>query len=700
MSAPRPRPERARARTARPAAPPAFAFDGAETPGAGTVRWMRWALWALLAALGVALAGIIVGPHKVGDYFTETDFYGAYALGAAGIQHGHLDPSRYGVIGPVYEIVLALVGSVIRDLFVAAEIISLASVLLTVWLWARLIERRTDIRLALAAALVMVVNPTLVRYGFSATTDALGLALQAAALTVLLTARGTRGAAWAGALAALAFLTRYNAIVLLPVGLIAIGFGGGRVEKRRPALLAFTAAFAALTSPWIAFSLAHGGQFASQLHHNIAYDVFARPKGMVWDEYQRTMQPQFHSLGDVIARDPGAVFAREIANVGEHLMLDARLLLGWPIGVCAVLGAVLLTLDGRARKLWPVGLAGALGFLVLVPAFHSARYSLALLPVYAILAGGAFASPRAAMAFAGGRVWLKALLVVPIAAASLWVTQRETARTLQQLPLEAYEAGHALRALAAPGDRMMVRKPHAAWIGGVAAVPFPLVDSLATLAEAARATQARWLYYASPEAEMRPAFLYLLDSSATVPGLTARWTDPKHAGVLWEIGPGFGATPAWMENDTTLVYRLSRAKLMLNPNDVRALRAVAFVDAQNGRDAQARPNLERALALAPGDPAGWRLLGEICLRLQDPDRAIAAFDRAAQLEPGDSAAQIGLGWALLLAHRPDAAAQVWKPVVSMTADPATLRRMSEVFEQQGDHESAAAARRSLAGGGR
>jgi 4-amino-4-deoxy-L-arabinose transferase-like glycosyltransferase len=319
-----------RRRAAPPPARPRRAWFALHAPAAldpAHARGFEWATLAVVAVLALVLAAIALGPHRVGDYFTETDFYGAYAEGARAIQHGRLDPSRYGVIGPLYEVVLALAGFVIRDLLTAAELISVACTTLAVWLWARLLAARVDARLGLAAAAFLAVNPTLLRYGFSATTDALALALQAACLLVLLTRGGGRAAAAAGLLGALAFLTRYNAIVLLPAGLVAILAGGTRFERRGAAALAFAAGFAAPVLPWIAFSLANGGSFASQLHHNIAYDVFARGRGITWDGYQSDLQSQFHSLGDVLARDPGAVIARQFANVGEHLARDARELL-------------------------------------------------------------------------------------------------------------------------------------------------------------------------------------------------------------------------------------------------------------------------------------------------------------------------------------------------------------------------------------
>ncbi|NOT35382.1 MAG: hypothetical protein HOP12_14655, partial [Candidatus Eisenbacteria bacterium] len=145
--------------------------------------WERVTL-LLVAALAAVLSALAFGPHRIGDYFTETDFYGAYAIGARAIQHGQLDATRYGVIGPVYELVLALVGALTGDLLRAAELISIVSMTAAVWLTTRLVARLTDARIGCATAAFLVVNPTLLQFGYSATTDALALALAAGASVV------------------------------------------------------------------------------------------------------------------------------------------------------------------------------------------------------------------------------------------------------------------------------------------------------------------------------------------------------------------------------------------------------------------------------------------------------------------------------------------------------------------------------------
>jgi tetratricopeptide (TPR) repeat protein len=677
--------------------PEAFALHAAPAPAPGPERLLwRWTL-LVVALLGVALLAMVLGPHRVGDYMTETDFYGQYAEGARLIQHGHLEPARYGVVGPGYELALALAGFVVRDLFLAAGLLSFLSGTAALLLWSALLRRRADARVALGAALFIATNATFFRYGYSVTTDALALALQAATLFVLLARPGSRAAAVAGVLAALAFLTRYNAGVLLPAGLLAILAGGALQEKRGRAALGFTAGFLLPVAPWVVYSFARGTGVTFQLHHNIAYEVFARARGIPWDTYQRTLQPQFHNLADVIARDPGAVAGRMLFNVVDHLRLDAARLFGWPATACAAAGLLLGWADGTLRRLWPLAAAWALLFLALVPAFHSERYSLALLPYYAVAAALFFASPRFAFVLLRGpRVWLKPLLALLPLGFALATTVRSQARVLDQLPVEALDAARVLRSLARPGDRVIARKAHVAFHAGVEPVPFPFVGTLPELAEYARERHARWLYFSWPEGQTRPEFWYLLDTTAVVPGLTPRRVTAPHPGVLYEIGPGFGRAPAWAGNDTLTALHAARGQLAVDPSDPLALRTLGSVELARGRLAEARADYERAALRLPRDAALQLALGKVCVRLGDFAAGAAAFERAEALDPADADARIGRGWAVLLAGRPQEAAALWRPVVARTRDSDTLRRMIELYQALGDRESEARARAVLA----
>jgi len=232
------------------------------------------------------------------------------------------------------------------------------------------------------------------------------------------------------------------------------------------------------------------------------------------------MEGQFPTPWSVIARDPVAVFSRVGFNLFDHLRLDALKLTGLPLALAAAFGAWFAWKDGLLARLAALLAAMALFYLMLTPAFHSERYSLAVLPLWCLLAAVAFASPR--FALASGGVWLKLLALPFVLVAATGVTQAFAARVLYQLPVEAREAGEQIRPFVHPGDKVMARKPHFAWYAGMTPLTLPLADTLATWGDAAKRTGARWLYFSWPEAEMRPRFEWLLDSTSRAPGLTVR----------------------------------------------------------------------------------------------------------------------------------------------------------------------------------
>jgi len=708
-------PSRRPARARPPASAPRPSLPVRLEVSEGLARSLGWAALGVIAAFALALLVMALRPHRIGDYFTETDFYGAYAQGARLIQHGQWLPARYGVVGPGYEAALAVAGLVVRDLFLAAELLSIAAASVTLWLWFDLLRRRFDPRAALLAVLFLVTNAFFFRYGYAATTDTPAMALQALALWLLLARGGARAVGAAGMVSALAFLTRYNAIYLLPAGLIAIVGGavrGARAAAPAPAphtgaapeapgpsaspaagagrlALLFLIGFFAPVVPWVLYSLAHGGQFSFQLHHNIAYEVFARSRGIVWDDYQRDLQPQFHNLWDVIRRDPPAVFARMGLNLFDHLGRDSFQLMGWPVALAALLGMVLAWRARVLVRLWPIGAAAALLFLSLVPAFYSERYSLPLAPIYAALAGAAFGLPVLALRLGrGGRVWGKLLIAaIPLALATTRSVAFEK-RTLDQLPVEVLDAAGALRPLARPGDKVIARKGHLAYYSGLEPLAFPFASTLPELAAFAHQHAVRWLFISWPEVETRPKFWPLLDTTAVVPGLTVRHVTRPHPSVLYEIGPEFGQVPAWYANDTLFTWHSARATLLVTPNDTKAMISLALVERARGNFDGAREWAERAAAIDPDKLRALLLMGEMALTRNDLARAQEVYQRVLARDPRNADGLVGLGWTQLLSGNVEQAASTWRPTVTLVRDPTTLERMAQVFAHVGDRATA------------
>ncbi len=567
---------------------------GATTGTTESPRVARFATLAAgfaLAALAVALLLVARGPHRIGAFDVESDFYGGYAQAANAMRQGHLLneagrlPAVFGFVGPLYPALLALGGLAFGDLFTAAELLSAVACVAAVACWFLLLRRRASTGLALVIVLLLAANPLLFRYGYSATTDTTALAFQSAALLVLFTRQGRAAAAAAGLLAGLAFLTRYTSVYLVPAGLVALFAGATLHARRGPAAMGFVLGFLALVAPWQIYGRLHGAEV--QFHQLLAFDVYANARGMNWDTFLAQVWPRFeHAPLSVLTSDPGAVVKRLLFNVGDHLRLDGRLLLGQPVAALALLAPLLALLDRRLLALAPLGMAGAWAFVALIPAAHNERYSLMVLPFYLLLAGASLTVrpwPGArGIALSATRVLAVGAVVTLCVQASI----REQVDVLEQQPLETLACAERLRALARPDDRVIARKPNLAFHAGAGAVYFPAIDSLSGLARYARETGARWLYASPAEVQLRPAVAYLLDSSATIPGLTLRayssvptlvdglaW---RRVAALYEIGPGFGEDPDWFATPRLRALHTLRGMAATLPDARTHLRLARF----------------------------------------------------------------------------------------------------------------------------
>ena len=692
-------------------------------PSAGSSRGLRAAAAAVAALAGGVLAWIAFAHHPVGDYFTESDFYG-YAWGARMIQRGVIDFSRYSVVGPLYELLLAALSLVVRDAFRAGELISIASAVGVILLWTRIVRRRAGEGAALWTALFIAANPVFLRYGYSATTDMLAVLLQSAAATALLGATGRRAPLAAGALAALAALTRYSALALVPAaaacyllwpvpaggsdaGAGTAGQGeaaGGGARPRLAALARFAAGFGLLAIPWLACSLATGHAPGSNLIQSFSYYVDPSQGRNIQDVAPGAAAGGYQSLGLLLRDRPGALLARLLGNVPEHFTRNLRTLVGVPVAWVCGAGLVFALLDGSWRSMLPVTLVGAIVFASLVPVFYSDRYALPLLPYYLVFAGLAAGSrllalrltpPGAHRLPSFALKWGLALVPLVLSIRSS-VTQQRWVES--QLPVEVRAAGEALRRVAPPGSGVLSRKMHLWYYSGARPVAFPRVARLAALADACRGNGAQYLYFSWYEAELRPEFWYLLDSTATVPGLTRIPFPTPHPALLYAIGPDFGRDPAWLASDSVRSLHVARAQVrVLNEHDAWGAHFTLGEEARARGDRAAA--LAHYLAAARGNPGlalAWQRAGDELLGLGRYDEAREAYERVRRLVPGDVASQIGIGWTQLRMGRPDLAAKTWWPLVGKTRDEATLRAMAEVFERVGDVESLEGARRALA----
>lgn len=590
------------------------------TPPAWTRPWPLVLAMLAIAAFVGAVVAIDVGPHRVGGLDAETDFYGGYAPAAAALAHGHLLtpqgtlPSVFGFVGPLYPVALALIGSWSAAYFRAAEALSAISALLVILLWGDLLRRWFGRAAAAWGVLLLASNAVLFRQAYWVTTDAMAIALQSLAVWLLL-ARPVRGAVIAaGVAAALAFLTRYTSAYLLPAGCVVIALSRTEPRVRARELAAFAIGFLLPAVPWMTYARSHGASV--QFHQLLAFDVYGA--GMPWDRFLDQVWPRFeHHPVAVLTTAPGAVAARLAHNAVDHAWRDARELLGWPVSALVAAGLAIM-FQRRDRRLAALVVVAAWSYAALIPAGYNDRYALAVLPFGAALAAFAVAAlaalpPRRLTATLAG---VLGLLVVALAA---WQSVREQRSVLARQPLELLACADTLRSQARPADRVIARKPHVGWLGGVQSAPYPEADDLPSLGAAARQAGAEWLYESAAEVILRPGTAFLLDTTAVIPGLTRRAVSVvpmrfesglrwERMGILYRIGPAFGQNPAWFANDTLRTLHLLRGITATQPNANTWLRRAAC-ELMVGDTLAARSAWRTASRLDPPGAAGLLLRG-------------------------------------------------------------------------------------------
>jgi tetratricopeptide (TPR) repeat protein len=632
---------------------------------------------AIVLLFTCAVTPVLLWLHPVGDYFVETDFYGGYAPGVRALLSSGLDPARYGVVGPVYELTLGLLSLTRIDLFRLAQFLSLASSALAILLLSGWMARRFGRGAGWITALLVATNPTVVRYAYTASTDAPFVLLVIGAFVLLFPqVKAVRALVLSGLLVGLATLTRYTGIALVPLGVLATLMPDRAWSGRRlRACGAFLLGVLLVLGPWLAFTGMRGHPTSLRFYHNLAYEVYARSRGITWDAYQVSLQKEFPTFRSVIEKDPGAVFARVGINVGEHAAQAAKELLLWPLAALAALGLAFWL----ARRL-PAAAAlvsfGALVYASLVPVFFANRYHLPLVGVAAGL-GALALSARTALPglLARARVatlgpYLCAALLLGAAGYALRSTVTETRFLATQVPGDVPMLGEALkRDWKGPGrPRLIARKPHLSYYADADPIPFVALDSLEALARYAHETRADYLYVSWPEALLRPPFAFLLVPEFAPVGLDLVSAGPEGHSALYRIRPEFGSVlPAWYPREWE--WRAAEGMTRIAPNDPGF-----WLEAGEGRHARkdyagAREAYGYALRMHPGWGRAYLDLGNLEADTGDFMAAKDAYESALSAGERDPALMRNLGVASMRTGDLERADQMLTQYVAATRDP-------------------------------
>jgi tetratricopeptide (TPR) repeat protein len=594
----------------------------------GECSWRRLdavVLTAIIGAFIVIQTVVLLDYSSLGDQAVEADFLAEIAPAAQHLAAGNLAVADYPFKGPVSAIVLALLHAVTGilglDLFRTGNLLSLLSAGASLFFVYRLGLELWGRRTAVAATLLAAANNVFFINAHKAASDHLFLAITLGALWLALRAPlDRRRLLLLGALGGLAFLTRYIGAVV-PLWLAGVVF---LLRTPRPlrAVGWLVCGFAVVVAPWIALNLAQTGSLLATRNGQNVVQAFHADRGSVAD-----------------------LVARYVRNLLSNVRSDTVQVLGWPLVAVAIAGLAAMSKGAADRRRlavigWGVVYAAACGVV-----FHMARFSLPLVPVYALL--GASLLDRLPRRLP--------LVVVPVLLFALFqqadLSRASVAYYRGQQPEYLRRTFTYLDAQAAnwPGPgrpRIMARKPHVAWYGRMDYVPYPgRLAGAPGLLDQARKAGADFLNVGTIE---RASYVgsEFLDKLDGYDGVTRVFE--ADGNIVYRLGAVAAAPQAESNSAIALLKETWRAALAANDADRIAAAGTPLVQALD-RDGRVREALEIGTLMLdharPQEELVVRLyLGLACLKLGNTTRGLGVLERyLADDHPGNRPEQVAKG---------------------------------------------------------
>ncbi len=452
----------------------------------------RW-LPVLICLIHFFILVHLARQHPFGNYATETDFYHFYAPDAERIATGQFPQNTYQ--GPGYPATLALVAGLTGtsdDLFTVGKWLSVVCAVMCGLLVFVLFARLFGYWIGLGAQLIAIVSGEFPQFSINAATDVFFLLLCLAVLVVFTTGRISPRwrVALTGALAALAYLTRYNGLFLPAaclIGVVLLNLFDRDWRERWVLSAIFIAAFFIASWPWLYLNYRHhGSPFYNTNYLNLATEIYPElVANKTNQDATRVLEERFHSFADVLRHDPQRLVTRYPANLWESLWRSgADTLVNQWVAWMAWLGVLFAFARRRSKEVMFVLIGGAIYFLLVSLTHWETRYYFFLMILYAGLA--AFVAAEW-LAMARSQGWLKhrAFTLIPVAlvavmfALSLAESRKDVTNFLADQPTEIPAARDYLSSVSAIGGRRIVaRKPHLPYLSRNEWVFFPQVKSL------------------------------------------------------------------------------------------------------------------------------------------------------------------------------------------------------------------------------
>jgi tetratricopeptide (TPR) repeat protein len=448
----------------------------------------------------------------------------------------------------------------------------------------RLLLRLFNRRLAVLATIGVSLVFEFFVQSHKASSDLLFLLLFNLTVVLLVTDRlAWRRVIGAGICSGLAYLTRYNGLVL-PVGVLGWLFlvnpGRWPVRRRLGILAVYLGVFVAVVVPWYLANYIETGRPLATMHlQNIFVEEFYGG-----DHGDRMPGERLTTLPQIILHDPLHFLQVYLANLPRHFWWDLSHTLNRAFSVLLVIGFLRWLWYPPSRRQWAYFVFPLCYFLGMGLVYHQPRFSFPLLAAYnaiafAVLSGDGFnQSSRWAAALTrkldswrerserlrqrlGGKRAVVGLSFTVVIAGAIFASQIYDIVTVERYyyirrPTFILTLGPQLAQLAAADQQgarpqgqtktepaiVMARKPHVAFYAGMRFLPYPRqLGSMAQFVSLAVERNVRYIVYSGIERDHYPGQIFLreLDQAA---GIQKIYADDYS--IVYELTPGMTAGQA------------------------------------------------------------------------------------------------------------------------------------------------------------
>lgn len=528
--------------------------------------------WLYAAVYVAAALTVQLLYFPLGDIGVESDFYAELVVSAQQLWAGEFSVLNYPYKGPFTSFVLVGVHAVVQlfggDWYRSGIVLNLLCAAAILILTYRLLLRMYGRRVAICATIAGSLVYEFFMHAHKASSDLLFMLLCLVALVLIAHERWSWPCLILAAIAsALAFLTRYNGLIL-PAATLAIWLlvNPGRWSWRRRLLTCavYLLVFVAAIAPWYGINHAETGRWlATRNLQNIFVEEFYGG-----DQADGTPAARLTSLSQVIRHDPLHFVWWYLRNIPHHLWFDLRYSLNHATSLLLALGLLRLFFVPPTRRQAVLLTYATSYFLAMCTVYHQPRFSFPILPAYyaivfALLCGEG-GQRRSSLGHAVERLLSTALarlralrtlieekapragsLALGLVTAGVFCYQISDIMVIEKYyyyrrPLFILDVGPVLARLAGPAsqDIVMARKPHIAYYSGLQFQRYPRQISGATaFLDHAHRHDVRYILYSGIERNHYPqqTFLRNLDSEPQV----VRVHQDEYC-IIYELAPSSG----------------------------------------------------------------------------------------------------------------------------------------------------------------